>query len=35
MEKLPRPRYRTFPLGVYLDDRGPGADARTRGRRWR
>jgi 2,4-diaminopentanoate dehydrogenase len=21
MEKLPRPRYRTFPLGLYLDDR--------------
>jgi len=21
MEKLPRPRYRTYPLGLYLDDR--------------
>jgi 4-hydroxy-tetrahydrodipicolinate reductase len=33
MEKLPRPRYRAFPLGVYLEDRSPGADGRTRGRR--
>jgi hypothetical protein len=22
IEKLPRPRYRTYPLGAYLDDRG-------------
>jgi hypothetical protein len=33
VEKLPRLRYRTFPLGVYLDDREPGADGRSR--RWR
>jgi 4-hydroxy-tetrahydrodipicolinate reductase len=29
IEKLPRPRYRTFPLGVYLEDRSAGADGRS------
>ena len=24
MEKLPRPRYRTYPLGAYVRERGPG-----------
>jgi 2,4-diaminopentanoate dehydrogenase len=33
IEKLPRPRYRTFPLGVYLEDRSAGADARSHRRR--
>ena len=28
VEKLPRLRYRAFPLGVYLDDRRPGAGGR-------
>jgi len=35
VEKLPRLRYRTFPLGVYLEDRDPGADGRARRFRWR
>ena len=30
IEKLPRLRYRAFPLGAYLDDRDPGADGRRR-----
>jgi 2,4-diaminopentanoate dehydrogenase len=35
VEKLPRPRYRAFPLGVYLEDRDPAAGGRSRRGRWR
>jgi 2,4-diaminopentanoate dehydrogenase len=33
VEKLPRLRYRAFPLGVYLHDRGAGGGGGRRGRR--
>jgi hypothetical protein len=29
IEKLPRPRYRTYPLGLYVDDRGTGRRRRV------
>jgi 4-hydroxy-tetrahydrodipicolinate reductase len=29
IEKLPRPRYRTYPLGIYVDDRGTGRRRRV------